>query len=100
MLKDRSQPPGTAGVRGKIAAAATIAPVFSASRAISQDRKRDRRNRLLNRAIERHGIKAVGLLLESLEGECGDIGIDRRLERLVDAEPAAVALLDGAGAAR
>jgi hypothetical protein len=56
-------------------------------------RKRDRRNRLLNKAVERHGIPGVGLLLETLEAECGDLAIGRRLERLIDAEPAALALL-------
>jgi hypothetical protein len=60
-------------------------------------RQRDRRNRLLNDAIERHGIPAVGLLLEILEFECGDLAIDRRLAALVDADEGALALLDRAG---
>jgi hypothetical protein len=56
--------------------------------------RRDRLLRLLNHAVELHGIQAVGLLLESLEHDVGDIGIDRRLAALAGAEPGALRLLE------
>jgi hypothetical protein len=56
--------------------------------------RRDRLLRLLNHAVELHGIQAVGLLLVSLEHDVGDIGIDRRLAALADADPAALRLIE------
>ena len=52
--------------------------------------ERQRRKRLLNIAVERRGPEAVGLLLEILEAKFGgDLGVDRYLERLIDASPRA-----------
>jgi len=67
----------------------------------SASRKRDHRQRLLADALRRHGVPAVALLLELIEADIGDhhIGIDARLERLVDLDEAGFAdaarLLDG-----
>lgn len=66
----------------------------------SADLQQRRRERLLVAACERHGAVGVGALLKSLEAGYGDLAIDRRLERLVDADPAAFALLDDASGAR
>jgi hypothetical protein len=98
MHKDRGGPPETVRTRGDDSNRhCNSASVLNGTRRLSQE---VRRNRLLNGAINKHGILGVGALLKSLEAEFGDLAIDRRLERLVDAEPAAVALLDGAGGAR
>jgi hypothetical protein len=68
----------------------------NAWRGTSAARKRDRRNRLINAAVKRHGLGAVSLAFESLEDEYGELGIDRRLEHLVDADPRALALFEAA----
>jgi hypothetical protein len=56
--------------------------------------RRDRRQRLLAEAIARHGAAGLDALLAFLETELGeDLGIDRCLEQLIDADRAAVAAL-------
>jgi hypothetical protein len=56
--------------------------------------RRERRNRLLAEAVARHGVAALGLLFELLETELGiDLGVDARLEGLIEASPAAMDLL-------
>jgi hypothetical protein len=56
--------------------------------------RRDRLIRLLNHTVERHGVQAVWLLLEALEGDCGDLSIDRQLAALAEADPAALRLIE------
>jgi hypothetical protein len=66
-------------------------------RAISLQKKRDRRQHLLAETLKRHGVPALGLLLESLEADFGDVlRVDARLEGLIDADPRAVALFEAA----
>ena len=59
-------------------------------------RARERRQRLLAEAVARHGVAVVAAFLTLLEAEFGEeIGINRRLEFLIDADPAALALITG-----
>jgi hypothetical protein len=56
--------------------------------------RRERRERLLAEAMRRHGIAGLRAVFDLLEAHLGEeIGIDRQLERLIDAEPTALALL-------
>jgi hypothetical protein len=56
--------------------------------------RRERRNRPLAEAMRKHGIPGIAALLDLLQAELGAaIEIDRRLERLVDADPSAMASL-------
>ncbi len=57
-------------------------------------RRRDRLIRLLNNTIELHGVQGIGLLLEALERERGDLGVDAHLEHLVAADPAELRRLE------
>jgi hypothetical protein len=74
------------------------APARSLADRRSAELRFDRRQRLINAAIQKHGIGAIGLLFERLEGDFGDeLRLDVRLEKLLEADSAALALL---GAAR
>ena len=65
-------------------------------RKLQASRKRDRRQRLLAEAIHRHGVPGLAALLDLIELEAGEaLGIDRRLEALIDATQAAIALTRG-----
>jgi hypothetical protein len=55
--------------------------------------RHERRERLLAEAIRRHGVAGLTSLFMLLEVALGEeIGIDRRLEALVDASPSAIGL--------
>jgi len=59
----------------------------------SQASHRARRQRLLAEAIRQHGIPGLTAYLDLLEVEFGEaLGIDRRLEALIEADPAVIAL--------
>ena len=59
----------------------------------SVELRRERRHRLIEAAVRRHGISALDLLFERLEQEFGaELGVDSRLERIIEADPAALAL--------
>jgi hypothetical protein len=46
--------------------------------------------------MRKHGVAGIAGMLSLLEVQLGEeIGIDRRLERLVDADPSALALIMG-----
>jgi hypothetical protein len=54
-----------------------------------------RRRRLIAEAIHRHGVSGIKALLELIEIDIGaDLRVDARLEHLIDAAPAALALFD------
>jgi hypothetical protein len=73
---------------------------YNLSERRAQENRRLRRHRLINAAVQKHGVLGVGVLLRGLEEDCGDLAIDRRLERIVDQDPRAIALLDFVGGAR
>jgi hypothetical protein len=96
--------------RGEIATATAIASVLtessvylqggapvsrrSAPRASTRSAalRRDRRQRLIDTVVHKHGVGAFNFLFERLEAEVGDLRIDARLEGLINAEPDALAL--------
>jgi hypothetical protein len=59
-----------------------------------------RRDSLINAALAKHGVAGIGAAFKSIEHDFGDIGIDRRLERVIDADERALVLLDLVGPAR
>jgi hypothetical protein len=73
------------------------APSQNARRGTSAARKHDRRRRLIEAGLRRHGASGFALFVDRLELDFGDLGLDRRLEDLVDADPRAI---DLAGAMR
>ena len=61
-------------------------------RSLSAAHRRDYRRRLLGAVHKKHGVSGFSLLLEALEEEHGDLKLDRHIERVVDADPRAIAL--------
>jgi hypothetical protein len=50
--------------------------------------RRQRRQRLIEAAIDRHGVAALAVLLDRLEHDFGDeLRVNRRLEALIDLGP-------------
>jgi hypothetical protein len=109
MKEVRVGPRDTVRTRGLIEAPTAITPVNTDSAARLQAARRsaprtptrslaerrsaelrfDRRQRLINAAVQKHGIGAIGLLFERLEGDFGDeLRLDFRLEKLLEADPA------------
>ena len=52
---------------------------------------RAQRSDLLAAALAKHGTPAIGLLLDLLEADAGDLHVDARLRRLIDLDPTALA---------
>jgi|ERR1700719_2328822 hypothetical protein len=97
-----------ARARGSIEAPTAITPVFTKSladlqgtlsavpraptRSLAQRRSAelrfDRRQHLINAAVQKHGLGAIALIFERLEAEFGDeLRVNRRLEALIDLGP-------------
>jgi hypothetical protein len=70
------------------------APALNLTKEIGGSNRQRRRQRLIDEAVRKHGVLGIGALLRALENECGDLGIDHRLECLVDADERAICLFE------
>jgi hypothetical protein len=67
---------------------------------LSRFNRNRRRDDLIKAALRKHGVAGIGAAFKSIEHDFGDIGVDRRLEYVIEADEGAIRLFELASAAR